>query len=50
MDGRIFEMKKCDLEKVGCGGSLVWTLGVVDFSGKSLCSLDTCHHLDASQN
>jgi len=23
---------------------------VVDFSGESLCSLDTCHHLDASQN
>ena len=31
----------------GYGGASGWTLGIVNFSGEALCSLDTCHHPDA---
>ena len=37
-------------ERLDVAEAPVWTLGVVDMSGKALSSLDRCHHLNASQD
>jgi len=59
--GKVFGAATCgsgsgisSVRRVALGGLGVaegegWTLGVVNFSGKTLGSLDTCHYPDAGQ-